>query len=230
MFFRCGNWCYTGKVQFPGMEMTIAELPAIIPSLQKQQSSLRYYCTATTVPSSSVFSSPLQFQLDAVEYFADEMMSPEIDGELRKMAQIFPWIDSDTAQTYFEMSLNEVPTGMNRVALIASKTYTRGLIIISMYHDGTMYFVVQSGEGDQPLLDVRFPDVSKHNQGLLLQVLLQPLSTPLPRPLPAPLPNPGLLLQVPAHRIAMLSLPPPHRTSPRRSPSHAAPTPPRAVV
>ena len=143
VFFRCGNWCYTGMVQFPGMEMTIAELPAIIPSLQKQQSSLRYYCTATTVPSSSDFAVPIQFHLDAAEFFADEMMSEEVEGELRKMAQIFPWIDADGAQTYFEMGLNELPAGMNRVALIASKTYTRGLIIISMYHDGNMYFVVQ---------------------------------------------------------------------------------------
>jgi hypothetical protein len=49
---------------------------------------------------------------------------------------------------------------------MASKTYTMGLIVISIYLEGTLYVVVQGGEGDQHLLDVRFPDVSKRGQGL----------------------------------------------------------------
>ena len=65
---------------------------------------------------------------------------------------------------------------MDNVGLVASKTYTRGLIIISVYCEKVFYFVIQAGEGDQPLLDVRFPDVSKHGQGLLLQSYNNPLS------------------------------------------------------
>lgn len=65
---------------------------------------------------------------------------------------------------------------MDNVGLVASKTYSRGLIIISIYSERVFYFVIQSGEGDQPLLDVRFPDVSKHGQGLLLQSYNNPLS------------------------------------------------------
>jgi hypothetical protein len=57
---------------------------------------------------------------------------------------------------------------LEAVGLIASKIYSRGLIIISIYFESSIYFVVQSGEGEQPLLDIRFPDVSKHGQGLLL--------------------------------------------------------------
>ena len=55
---------------------------------------------------------------------------------------------------------------MRKVSLVASKTYARGLIIISIYYEGVMYFVLQQGEGDQHLLDVRFPNVSSHGQGL----------------------------------------------------------------
>lgn len=46
VFFRCGNWCYKGQIQFGGVEVNTEELPILIPLLQKQQGSLRYYCNA----------------------------------------------------------------------------------------------------------------------------------------------------------------------------------------
>lgn len=46
VFFRCGNWCYKGTIQFGGVEVNTEELPILIPLLQKQQGSLRYYCNA----------------------------------------------------------------------------------------------------------------------------------------------------------------------------------------
>lgn len=46
VLFRCGNWCYRGLVQFNGIRLTTEEVPIIIPALQKQQGSLRYYCTS----------------------------------------------------------------------------------------------------------------------------------------------------------------------------------------
>lgn len=101
-----------------------------------------------------------------MEFLAAELVSEAVDKELRKMSALFPWIDDDKAATYFELALGEVPAYMRSVSLIANKTYARGLIIISVYFERTVYFVVQGGEGDQPLLDVRFPDVSKHGQGL----------------------------------------------------------------
>lgn len=47
VFFRCGNWCYKGPIDFSGVTVGIADLPILIPTLQRQQSSLRYYCTTT---------------------------------------------------------------------------------------------------------------------------------------------------------------------------------------
>ena len=46
VFFRCGNWCYKGGVDFMGLDLGLHGLPALIPCLQRQQSSLRYFCTA----------------------------------------------------------------------------------------------------------------------------------------------------------------------------------------
>lgn len=111
---------------------------------------------------------PMNFMEDALEFIAKEVTSEAVEKELRKMANVFSWIDDDSASTYFELSIGELPTYMNSVRIMASKTYARGLIIISIYFDRCIYCLIQDGEGDQPLLDVRFPDVSKHGQGLHL--------------------------------------------------------------
>lgn len=166
VFFRCGNWCYKGTIQFGGVEVNTEELPILIPLLQKQQGSLRYYCNAKSVPPTSDYTEPLKFLEDASEFIAQELLSESVDKELRKMASVFPWIDDDNSSTYFELALSIVPAYMSKVKMIASKTYTRGLILISIYSEGTIYFIMQPGEGDQALLDVRFPDVSQHGQGL----------------------------------------------------------------
>lgn len=118
------------------------------------------------MPTTSDYSDPLKFLEDACEFIGQELLSESVDKELRKMAAVFPWIDDDNSSTYFELSLGNVPSYMDKIKMIASKTYTRGLIIISIYNEGTIYFIMQPGEGDQALLDVRFPDVSQHGQGL----------------------------------------------------------------
>ena len=105
---------------------------------------------------------------EANEFIASEITSDHVENELRKWSSMFSWIDDDSSATYFELVCAEVPACMENIAIMASKTYTRGLILISIYHDGTIYFMMTSGEGDQQLLDVRFPDVSKHGQGLQL--------------------------------------------------------------
>lgn len=165
VFFKCGNWCYKGNIQFGNLKLNTADLPIIIPTLQKQQGSFRYYCNSNNVPKNSDYYDPLEFLNDAADFLGNEMISEGVEKELRKMSSVFPWIDDDEVNTYFELSAN-VPTFMNKVALVATKTYVRGLIIISVYFDHTIYFVIKDGEGDQPLLDVRFPDISRHGQGL----------------------------------------------------------------
>jgi hypothetical protein len=125
------------------------------------------FCFSTcSVPANSDYAEPLTFLEEACEFIGQEIMSESVDKELRKMASVFPWIDADDSTTYFELMLGNVPKCMDKVKMIASKTYTRGLIIISIYFEGIIYFIMQPGEGDQALLDVRFPDVSQHGQGL----------------------------------------------------------------
>jgi len=168
VLFRCGNWAYRGKIQFNGLKILTPELPVLIPILQKQQGSLRYFCNASAVPDNSDYYMPLAFLNDAVDFFATEMVQDSLQDEMRDLAEKFPWIDDDGSATFFEIELSNIPNYMDAVSLMASKTYTRGLIIICVYSEQRLYFVVQSGEGDQALLDVRFPDISKHGEGMQL--------------------------------------------------------------
>ena len=141
VFFRCGNWCYKGKVQFNELEISLANLTLLVSTLQKQQTSLRFDCNATELSSSSVYNDPLVFFNDSVEFISKELMSDETQSELERMTNIFPWIDTEPGddgshKTYFELMLTEIPIELKKICLIASKTYIRGLVIVSVYFEG----------------------------------------------------------------------------------------------
>jgi hypothetical protein len=171
VLFACGNWCYRGQIQFNNLKIVLSELPILIPTLQRQQSSLRYFCNAQSIPQNCPFHEPMQFMKESANFYAKEMTSVEVETELEKMSKMFPWLDDATADgsmQYFELELDSVPEYMQDVAIIANKTYVHGLIIISVYFKGTLYYLIKDGEGDQALLDVRFPDVTKKGQGMHL--------------------------------------------------------------
>lgn len=117
------------------------------------------------MPQNDAISGPINFLHEANDFVAGEIISDHVSNELQKWASVFTWIDDDNASTYFELMM-DTPPCMDNIALIASKTYTRGLIVISIYYENVLYFLLQAGEGDQYLLDVRFPNVSNHGQGL----------------------------------------------------------------
>ena len=42
----CGNWCYTGHVALDKKRVGLADIPRVIPMLQRQQNRLHYFCNA----------------------------------------------------------------------------------------------------------------------------------------------------------------------------------------
>ena len=143
VFFRCGNWCYKGKVQFNDLEISLSNITILVSTLQKQQTSLRFDCNAAELPTSSVYHDPLLFFNDSVQFISSELTSDETQNELERMTNIFPWIndaldgsDDNNNKTYFELMLSEIPQHLKKVTLIASKTYVRGLVIVSVYFEG----------------------------------------------------------------------------------------------
>lgn len=51
VFFKCGNYCYDGLIPFKKImehgEMSLKDIPTIIPALQEQQNDLSFKCLAT---------------------------------------------------------------------------------------------------------------------------------------------------------------------------------------
>uniref|UniRef100_A0A7S3NQS8 Uncharacterized protein n=1 Tax=Aureoumbra lagunensis TaxID=44058 RepID=A0A7S3NQS8_9STRA len=169
VMFRCGNWCYTGNITLDASILTLGDLPKAIPALQKQQNRLHYYCNASSVPRESPFYDCLSYINAGTEFFARELGCDDILAEVARRAKEDTWIEDDAKNTYFELQANQVPKYMHQVALAASKTYCRGLIFITAYFESRFYAVICDGEGDQPLLDVKFPDVSRPGGGVHLR-------------------------------------------------------------
>ncbi|CAM9814800.1 unnamed protein product [Ectocarpus sp. 12 AP-2014] len=172
VMFRCGNWCYTGEVSFAGLGdgevITLKDIPRAVPMLQRQQDRLKFFCCADRVPVDSVYRQPVVILAEVQEFVAQELASSRTTQELTKWSGAFHWINDDSScSTYFELQA-ELPACMDEIALVACKTYARGLVFITVYQEGSFYVVMQEGEGDQALLDIRFPDVSSHGQGLHL--------------------------------------------------------------
>jgi len=169
VLFRCGNWCYTGHVVL-SQSIALSDMPTVIPILQRQQSRLHYYCNADSIPAQSSFSKPMKMVYDATDYATSALGSDAVTEELGSEAATNAWME-DSANTFFEMGLlhEEMPGSLEDVQLVCSKTYARGLIFLTIFFEGNFYFTVADGEGDQPLLDVKFPDVSHHGQGILIK-------------------------------------------------------------
>ncbi|KAJ1447725.1 hypothetical protein M885DRAFT_541742 [Pelagophyceae sp. CCMP2097] len=173
VLFRCGNWCYTGHVTLESAKISLPELPRVIPALQRQQNRLHFYCNASTVPHESSFKAPMEYLAAAAEFAAGELSADHVHRELEKWGQVYSWMESEPQHIYFELQAAPAEC-MEGIALAATKTYARGLVIITVYHEGALYVVIQDGEGDQPLLDVKFPDVSQPGQGAHLASYAQP--------------------------------------------------------
>ncbi|DBA04172.1 TPA: hypothetical protein N0F65_004280, partial [Lagenidium giganteum] len=169
VLFRCGNWCYAGKVDLGSSDLELNDLPVVIPALQKQQGSLQYLCEWKAMPSSSPYSVPLETLYDAFDLIGSELASERIERKLMTAAQEHSWVDEDSdTKNFFELQSGGYEC-FDDVDLVASKTFVRGLILLVIYYRRSFYVVLNEGDGEQPLLDVRFPDLSAHLQGVHLQ-------------------------------------------------------------
>ncbi|TMW57443.1 hypothetical protein Poli38472_003368 [Pythium oligandrum] len=169
VLFRCGNWCYGGKVDLGSASVELSDLPAVIPALQKQQASLQYLCEWKAMPSSSPYSTPLETLYDVFDFIGAELASERIERKLLSAASEYPWVDEDSeTKNFFELQSGGYEC-FDDVDIVASKTFVRGLVLLVIYYQRSFYVVLQEGEGEQPLLDVRFPDLTSHLQGVHLQ-------------------------------------------------------------
>ena len=79
------------------------------------------------------------------------------------------WLDGDPGQSFFEFTYAqsaETDRAHRDVELLCTKTYTpSGLVTVSIYFGGVYYMSLQAGNGEQPLLDSKFPNVAGKGRG-----------------------------------------------------------------
>jgi hypothetical protein len=61
-----------------------------------------------SLPIQSEFHHPVNFLNQVIDFLAEEIISEEIELEMKKMSAIFPWINEDSAATYFELTLGKL--------------------------------------------------------------------------------------------------------------------------
>ena len=166
---RVGKFVYTGLVDFTGMKMTLEDVPLIAACIQQQQGGLSYMCVNTAIPASSSFHGPVELLYEATDFFLREMYGDSANkATIARYDKIFPWINDDNAETYFQLALDNPPC-MQQCEVIMSKTYFKELIVVTIWAQDTFYFTVGPGAGEQAVMDVRYPDCSKHGQGVFLK-------------------------------------------------------------
>ncbi|CAN0016367.1 unnamed protein product, partial [Phaeothamnion confervicola] len=81
---------------------------------------------------------------EAQEFVAQQLASDTTAAALEQWRDKFPWVDDNDSKTYFELVCS-LPACMKRLTLVASKTYARGLVFITVYFEGSLYVVMQVG-------------------------------------------------------------------------------------
>ena len=162
VLFRFGSWCYTGNVELIE-NLKTDDIPHVIPALRIQQHKLAYLCDVSNMQEDNQFTEPMMYNTRMINELEYEILAvTSIVDNLRKRSDC-DWLDDDPANIFFQfdsVAKNNSILTSNHIDLIATKSYRpNGLVVVTIYFDGTYYVCINDGDGDQPLLDSDFPCV-----------------------------------------------------------------------
>ena len=165
------------------------------PILQAQQGSLRYVSEFSRLSRNSPYRRPLIHLVRVAGFIEEQVATEACEAALMQLESLSsggspqkapnPNKSNNTNATekmeageapdeYFELELTDACKVYKNVELLASKTYVRGIILILVYFDGQFYCTMGEGQGDQPLLDVAFPDMSRRGGGCMIGTFSHP--------------------------------------------------------
>ena len=161
VLFRFGSWCYSGNVELIET-LAIDDIPHVIPALRVQQHELTYLCDISSIPEENIFSEPMIYNNRITTALEEEILSVEsVISAITEKSNTNNWFGQDPRNIFFEFSSVNTNSSIftkNHIDLIATKSYRpNGLIVMTIYFDGTYYVCINDGDGDQPLLDSKFP-------------------------------------------------------------------------
>ncbi|GBG30978.1 Hypothetical Protein FCC1311_071992 [Hondaea fermentalgiana] len=167
--FRYGNWCYGGVLQMD-QEVTLHEMPHVLRKFQRQQGLLAYWFEVQKLPDGLPFTAPMKHFAMTSAFLEEELAKAE--GTLTKITEyhkskgIEPWVDQENGRQFFELESTGDQPFYDDVEFMASKTYYHGVVVITIYFQGSFYLTLSPSVGDQPLLDMSFPDVESRGRAL----------------------------------------------------------------
>lgn len=140
-----------------------------MPKIQKQGGDLSYLCKAADIPPTSTYHGPLLAFESARDAVISELTTDETIAKVASLAKEFAWIDD--GRVYFELVGNASHL-FPGILFICSKVYSRdGVIFNIIYFEGTIYVTMDDAtDGEQPLIDVNFPDISLESNGAVLSM------------------------------------------------------------
>lgn len=176
-FFRYGNWCYGGHINLED-GVQLVEVPHVLRKFQKQQGRLQYMCEVGQLSEHLPFTAPMKHFAHASSFLekqitgSEELLTRINDSMLKRDQQ--GWINEETGRQYFELSTTGYTPHYDNLELIASKTYFKEVVLITLYFRGSFYVTLSPCLDDQPLLDMSFPDVSSKCRGFQLKAYRHP--------------------------------------------------------
>jgi hypothetical protein len=146
-----------------------ADIPTLVPKIQKQGGDLSYLCKAADIPPTSTYHGPLLAFESARDAVISELTADETIAKIASLKKKHAWIDDE--QVYFELVGNASHLFPD-ILFICSKVYSQGGVIFNIiYFEGTIYVTMEDATGgEQPLIDVNFPDISLQSIGAVLSM------------------------------------------------------------
>jgi len=161
--FRFGNWIYEGSVELIP-NISLSDIPFVIPSLRVQQSKLEFVSDITSLPSSN----PFALAIEHATKKQSLMQNQAIESLNDLLSAGHDWLEGEASDSFFEFDScndNADNNPLENVDVLAIKSYTpNGIISISLYYASNWYLILDEGKDDLPLLDSKFPDISRKVQ------------------------------------------------------------------
>ena len=177
VMFRFGAWFYSGRVDLP-TTTSLQEIPGVIRQVRLSQHKLEYVGDDSSLPVSNKFVKPMQYSTHITECMKEEAVQcselylSQIMSQADANKEGKHWLEDDANTCFFEFACShDAPSqALETLELVCNKVYNAsGVITISIYHDGNWYLVLEETGGEYPLLDSRFPDLSRKRIGCQLK-------------------------------------------------------------
>lgn len=180
VMFRFGSWFYSGNVILPTMK-NLQDIPNVIRQMRLAQHKLEFVGDVSSLSASNKFVKPMQYSTLISKRMEEEAIGCE-DYLHEIMTQADPgkegkhWLEDDSTTCFFEFACDSdeilSPTSeiLEAIELVCSKVYNAsGVISTSIIYEGLCYLQLEEMPGELPLLDSKFPDLSKKKGGCHLK-------------------------------------------------------------